>query len=288
MGYRQVGKAHDFDSCIRRFESFYPSQSYCGYNDGNSTLYRLKRVLRYKIKCLWVASSNHKPSWRVRRSRKLVKHGADAISGRNSVWLECVIWDHDAAGSSPVVPTNKRGRGGMADVADLDSVVARRAGSSPVARTTTYAGVLKWLKSAVLKIARRLIAARGFESYLPRHLHILNFGYQNKNLKVSEIFGIIYIQNEKGKKQMGWFKNIKDKLSWKRETEEEYDMMLTDEGGRLLDYLADPDAGVEYRIEAFEDTIKDLEEKTGLPREEVKAYLIALLSFLKSEQDDAE
>lgn len=87
---------------------------------------------------------------------------------------------------------------------------------------------------------------------------------------------------------MGWFKNIKDKLSWKRETEEEYDMMLTDEGGRLLDYLADPDAGVEYRIEAFEDTIKDLEEKTGLPREEVKAYLIALLSFLKSEQDDAE
>ena len=87
---------------------------------------------------------------------------------------------------------------------------------------------------------------------------------------------------------MGWFKNIKDKLSWKRETEEEYDMMLTDEGGRLLDYLADPDAGVEYRIEAFEDTIKDLEEKTGLPREEVKAYLIALLSFLKSEQNDAE
>ena len=87
---------------------------------------------------------------------------------------------------------------------------------------------------------------------------------------------------------MGWFKNIKDKLSWKRETEEEYDMMLTDEGGRLLDYLADPDAGVEYRIEAFEDAIKDLEEKTGLPREEVKAYLIALLSFLKSEQNDAE
>ena len=87
---------------------------------------------------------------------------------------------------------------------------------------------------------------------------------------------------------MGWFKNIKDKLSWKRETEEEYDMMLTDEGGRLLDYLADPDAGVEYRIEAFEDTIKDLEEKTSLPREEVKAYLIALLSFLKSEQNDAE
>ena len=87
---------------------------------------------------------------------------------------------------------------------------------------------------------------------------------------------------------MGWFKNIKDKLSWKRETEEEYDMMLTDEGGRLLDYLADPDAGVEYRIEAFEDTIKDLEEKTGLPREEVKAYLIALLSFLKSKQNDAE
>ena len=87
---------------------------------------------------------------------------------------------------------------------------------------------------------------------------------------------------------MGWFKNIKDKLSWKRETEEEYDMMLTDEGGRLLDYLMDPDAGVGYRIEVFEDTIKDLEEKTGLPREEVKAYLIALLSFLKSEQDDAE
>ena len=87
---------------------------------------------------------------------------------------------------------------------------------------------------------------------------------------------------------MGWFKNIKDKLSWKRETEEEYDMMLTDEGGRLLDYLADPDAGVNYRIEVFEDTIKDLEEKTGLPREEVKAYLIALLSFLKSEQNDAE
>ena len=87
---------------------------------------------------------------------------------------------------------------------------------------------------------------------------------------------------------MGWFKNIKDKLSWKRETEEEYDMMLTDEGGRLLDYLADPDAGIEYRIEAFEDTIKDLEEKTGLPREEVKAYLIALLSFLNSEQNDAE
>lgn len=87
---------------------------------------------------------------------------------------------------------------------------------------------------------------------------------------------------------MGWFKNIKDKLSWKRETEEEYDMMLTDEGGRLLDYLADPNAGVDYRIEAFEDTIKDLEEKTGLPREEVKAYLIALLSFLKSEQNDAE
>ena len=87
---------------------------------------------------------------------------------------------------------------------------------------------------------------------------------------------------------MGWFKNIKDKLSWKRETEEEYDMMLTDEGGRLLDYLADPDAGIEYRIEAFEDTIKDLEEKTGLSREEVKAYLIALLSFLKSEQNDAE
>ena len=87
---------------------------------------------------------------------------------------------------------------------------------------------------------------------------------------------------------MGWFKNIKDKLSWKRETEEEYDMMLTDDGGRLLDYLMDPDAGVDYRIEAFEDTIKDLEEKTGRPREDVKAYLIAFLSFLKSEQNDAE
>ena len=75
----------------------------------------------------------------------------------------------------------------------------RRAGSSPVARTTTYGGVLKWLKSAVLKIARRLIAVRGFESYLRRHPHTPSFGHQNKNLKVSEIFGIIYIQNEKGK-----------------------------------------------------------------------------------------
>ena len=26
MGYRQVGKAQDFDSCIRWFESSYPSQ----------------------------------------------------------------------------------------------------------------------------------------------------------------------------------------------------------------------------------------------------------------------
>ena len=87
---------------------------------------------------------------------------------------------------------------------------------------------------------------------------------------------------------MGWFKNIKDKLSWKRETKEEYDMVITDEGERLLNYLADPDAGVDYRIEEFEDTIKDLEKQTGLPREEVKSYLIALLSFLISEQNDAE
>ena len=27
------------------------------------------------------------------------------FSGRSSVWLERVIWDHEAAGSSPVVPT---------------------------------------------------------------------------------------------------------------------------------------------------------------------------------------
>lgn len=87
---------------------------------------------------------------------------------------------------------------------------------------------------------------------------------------------------------MGWFKNIKDKLSWKRETEEEYDMVITYEGERLLNYLADSDAGVDYRIEEFEDIIKDLEEKMGRPREEVKAYIIVLLSSLKSEQSDAE
>ena len=29
----------------------------------------------------------------------------NCISGCNSVWLECVVWDHDAAGSSPVIPT---------------------------------------------------------------------------------------------------------------------------------------------------------------------------------------
>ena len=87
---------------------------------------------------------------------------------------------------------------------------------------------------------------------------------------------------------MGWFKNIKDKLSWKRKTEDECDMVITDDGERLLNYLIDPEAGVDYRIEEFEDIIKDLEEKTGRPREEVKAYITALLSFLKSEQNDAE
>lgn len=87
---------------------------------------------------------------------------------------------------------------------------------------------------------------------------------------------------------MGWFKNIKNKLSWKRETEEEYNMVITDEGERFLNYLADPDAGIDYRIEEFEDIFKDLEKQTGLSHEEVKSYLIALLSFLKSEQNDAE
>ena len=89
-------------------------------------------------------------------------------------------------------------------------------------------------------------------------------------------------------KQMGWFKNIKDKLSWKRETKEELNMEITSEGERLLNYLADPDAGTKYRIEEFEDIIKNLEKQTGLPHEEVKSYLIALLSFLISEQNDAE
>ena len=29
MGISQVGKAHDFDSCMRRFESCIPSHIYC-------------------------------------------------------------------------------------------------------------------------------------------------------------------------------------------------------------------------------------------------------------------
>ena len=35
MGYRQVGKAQDFDSCIRWFESSYPSQKHPQLNMGH-------------------------------------------------------------------------------------------------------------------------------------------------------------------------------------------------------------------------------------------------------------
>ena len=90
MGYRQAGKASDFDSdkrftLDRRFESCYPSQSCELLLSVFSFL-----TIPFSSRCLNKAMAN--------KAGRPVNPGVAQL-------VERVVWDHEAAGSNPVTWT---------------------------------------------------------------------------------------------------------------------------------------------------------------------------------------
>ena len=64
-----------------------------------------------------------------------------SLAGCSSAWLECVVWDHEAAGSNPVTPKSNRLAGRSS--AWLECLVRDQeaAGSNPVAPTIFFQSV---------------------------------------------------------------------------------------------------------------------------------------------------
>ena len=64
MGISQVGKAHDFDSCMRRFESCIPSQIYVYYDSLAQSVEHLTFNQGVRSSNLrWVTNSGEVSEW---------------------------------------------------------------------------------------------------------------------------------------------------------------------------------------------------------------------------------